>query len=46
LRPKLLKDLKPGARVVCHAFQMGDWKPDKQQIVDGSDIYLWTIPLK
>jgi FKBP-type peptidyl-prolyl cis-trans isomerase (trigger factor) len=46
LRPKLLKDLKPGARVVSHAFRMGDWKPDKQEIVDGSDIYLWTIPPK
>ena len=46
LRPKLLKDLKPGARVVSHAFRMGAWKPDKQQIVDGSDIYLWTIPPK
>ena len=44
LRSKLLKDLKPGARVVSHAFRMGDWKPDKQQIVDGGDIYVWTIP--
>ena len=46
LRPKLLKDLKPGVRVVSHAFLMGDRKPDKQQILDGSDIYLWTIPPK
>ena len=46
LRPKLLKDLKPGVRVISHAFLMGNWKPDKQQIVDGNDIYLWTIPPK
>jgi ribosomal protein L11 methylase PrmA len=46
LRPKLLKDLKPGTRVVSHSFGMGDWKPDKQEIVEGGTIYLWTIPGK
>ncbi|HEY2012291.1 MAG TPA: class I SAM-dependent methyltransferase [Bryobacteraceae bacterium] len=46
LRPKLLHDLKPGTRVVSHAFDMGDWAPEKKQIVDGSPIYLWTIPSK
>jgi hypothetical protein len=25
---------------------MGDWKPDKDEVVDGSHIYLWTIPPK
>jgi SAM-dependent methyltransferase len=28
LRPKLLRDLRPGSRVVAHEFDMGDWKPD------------------
>jgi len=46
LRPKLLKELKPGTRIVSHSFDMGDWKPDKQEEVDGSAIYLWTIPAK
>jgi SAM-dependent methyltransferase len=46
LRPKLLKDLKSGTRVVSHSFNMGDWKPDKQATVDGNTIYLWTIPQK
>jgi SAM-dependent methyltransferase len=46
LRPKLLKDLKPGTRVVSHSWSMGDWKPDKQETVDGRTIYLWIIPLK
>jgi hypothetical protein len=47
LRPKLIKELKPGTRVVSHDFQMGDWKPDKQALVDpGSRIYLWRIPAK
>ena len=46
LRPKLLRDLKPGSRVVSHEFGMGDWKPDQEQVVDGARIYLWTIPAK
>jgi SAM-dependent methyltransferase len=47
LRPKLLKDLKPGTRIVSHDFHMGDWKPDKHQMVDASShIYLWTVPPK
>ena len=46
LRPKLLAELKPGTRVVSHSFGMGDWKPDKEEIVDGNSVYLWTIPDK
>jgi precorrin-6B methylase 2 len=46
LRPKLLSDLKPGSRVVSHAFSMGDWKPDVHELVDGRSVYLWTIPAK
>ncbi|AFY50637.1 Putative RNA methylase family UPF0020 [Nostoc sp. PCC 7524] len=44
LRPKLFKELKPGTRVVSHAFDMGDWKPDKTLQVDGKTIYYWVIP--
>jgi SAM-dependent methyltransferase len=29
LRPMLTRQLRPGARVVSHAFSMGDWKPEK-----------------
>lgn len=46
LRPKLLRELKPGARVVSHNWDMGDWRPDKQEAVDGRTIYLWIIPEK
>jgi len=46
LRPKLLSQLKPGARVVSNAFDMGDWKPDKTEYLYGRTIYLWTIPAK
>ena len=44
VRPKLMRDLKPGTRVVSHAFNMGDWKPERQANVKGSSVYLWRIP--
>jgi trans-aconitate methyltransferase len=43
LRPTLLK-LKPGTRIVSHAFDMGDWKPDQTLNVDGRMVYFWTVP--
>lgn len=44
LRPKLMKELKPGTRIVSHAFDMGDWAPEKTANVGGSSIFLWRIP--
>ncbi len=44
LRPKLLQELRPGTRIVSHAFDMGDWKPQQVQEVDGRTIYLWVVP--
>jgi SAM-dependent methyltransferase len=44
LLPKLLKELKPGTRLVSHSHDMGDWKPEKEVRVEGHTIYLWTIP--
>ena len=46
LKPKILAEMKPGSRVVSHAFDMGDWKPDKQISVDGRTVYMWTVPNK
>uniref|UniRef100_A0A832M3B3 Class I SAM-dependent methyltransferase n=1 Tax=Oscillatoriales cyanobacterium SpSt-402 TaxID=2282168 RepID=A0A832M3B3_9CYAN len=46
LRPKLLSELKPGTRIVSHAFDMGNWKPEKVVQVNGRTIYLWTVPAK
>jgi len=46
LKPKLLAELKPGTRVVSHAFDMGDWKPEKTEDIGGSTIYLWRVPQK
>ena len=46
LRPKILDEMKPGSRVVSHAFTMGDWQPDKHEVVDSRNIYLWIVPAK
>jgi SAM-dependent methyltransferase len=45
LRPTLL-ELKPGTRIVSHAFDMGDWRPDKTEYVDGRAVHFWTVPAK
>jgi len=47
LRPILTKQLRPGARIVSHAFTMGDWRPVKtDEFTDGNGtmrtLYLWT----
>ena len=44
LRPKLLAELKPGTRIVSHAFRMGDWEPEESKMVGSSMIYSWTVP--
>ena len=47
LRPQLFKQLKPGTRIVSHAFDMGEWKPEQVvQTQGGSTIYYWVIPKK
>jgi hypothetical protein len=43
LRPTLLK-MKPGTRVVSHAFNMDDWQPDQTESVEGRTAYLWIVP--
>ena len=44
LRPKLWQELKPGTRVVSHAFDMGDWAPQQRVEVEGKTIYYWVVP--
>lgn len=46
LRPILTRQLRPGARIVSHAFRMGDWRPDVTQEFDDErgtsrTLYLW-----
>lgn len=44
LMPKLKRELKPGTRVISHAFDMGPtWPPDARGEVDGKSYYLWII---
>jgi SAM-dependent methyltransferase len=44
LRPKLLRELRPAARIVSHAFGMGDWAPVETRHVAGRTIHLWVVP--
>jgi SAM-dependent methyltransferase len=45
LRPKLLRELKPGTRVVSHSHNMGSWEPDQTITVpQGHNVYFWVIP--
>ena len=55
LLPKLLRDLKPGTRIVSNTFDMGDWKADREATVgDPTDeahpfshkLYLWIVPAR
>jgi cyclopropane fatty-acyl-phospholipid synthase-like methyltransferase len=43
LMPKLQKELRKGARIVSHDFDMGEWKPDQELLVNGRNVYLWLV---
>jgi SAM-dependent methyltransferase len=43
LRPTLLA-MKPGTRVVSHAFTMGEWEPDDTVTHQSARAYLWVVP--
>jgi len=43
LRPTILQ-MKPGTRVVAHAFTMGDWQADETATAAGATAYLWIVP--
>jgi SAM-dependent methyltransferase len=48
LRPKLQRELRPGARVVSHDFDMADWRPSRTVRVKGPTrehiLHLWILP--
>ena len=50
LRPKLLRELQPGARIVSHSFDMGDWAPARTLQVSSNEgshtLYLWVVPAR
>ena len=45
LRPQLL-DMKPGTRLVSHAFSMGEWEPDESAYSEERKAMLWIVPAK
>lgn len=45
LRPTIL-NMKPGTRVVSHAFTMGEWEADQTENVEGRTAYMWIVPAK
>jgi precorrin-6B methylase 2 len=44
LRPKLLRELKPGARIATYTFDMDEWKPDDTTTFGREDAYFWVVP--
>ena len=54
LQPRFIEELKPGTRVVSHAFALTSWKPDRVETVrisrphpgqgDESTLFLWLVP--
>ena len=50
LRPKLLRELRPGARIISHDFRMGDWPPEQTVRVPWQNlyrtVYVWTVPTR
>jgi SAM-dependent methyltransferase len=56
LRPKILSDMRPGARVVSHDYGMREWRPDAEETIPAPDktvgmrkesmVYLWIVPAR
>lgn len=44
LTPKLLRELRPGARIVSQQFLLADRAPDRSVTVEGATLHLWTVP--
>jgi hypothetical protein len=47
LRPKLLRELQPGARIVSNSFDLGDWRPDTHiDAASSGGLLLWIVPAR
>lgn len=48
LRPRLLRELRPGTKIISHDFRMGDWEPEQWVKVPWRNlhrnVYVWTVP--
>jgi hypothetical protein len=43
LRPKILREARPGTRVTTRTWNLGSWAPDA---TFGGDVYRWIVPAK
>ena len=43
LRPTLLK-MKPGTRIVSHAFDMNEWEADEKVSHEYAQAFMWVVP--
>jgi len=43
IRPRLMRELRPGSRVVSHVYDMLGWTADQRVDVDGRWVFLWTV---
>ena len=46
IKPRLLRELRPGTRVVSHVYDMLGWTADQRVDVDGRWVFLWTVPAR
>jgi SAM-dependent methyltransferase len=46
LWPKFVSELKPGARIVSHKFNMGERPAERSVTVGSSTLYLWHTPMR
>jgi SAM-dependent methyltransferase len=46
LRDRILSEMRPGARVVSHDFDMGEWRADERQQIGTASVYLWIVPAR
>jgi len=46
IKPRLLRELRPGTRVVSHVYDMLGWTADERVDVDGRWVFLWTVPAR
>ena len=44
LRPKLLTELKPGTRIVSNTYNLGEWREDAKEWVEGYEVYVYVVP--
>ena len=44
LRPRILAECAPGARVVSYSFEMGEWAPDAHTPMAANGVFLWIVP--